>query len=129
VIPLIVTVYAVLDARAAVGYKKIEEHFVPTVPETPLTLKFALVTDDGEILLEKVAVRMVSGETLVALFAGVVDTTVGDVVTELPEPLPPPPPQPENKVISARKAMSGMLECCNGLNVFMTTSTKLFPSC
>jgi hypothetical protein len=56
------------------------------VPPGPVTVKLALVSEAGFMAMLKVALRPVLMATLVAPFAGVVDTTAGIVTASWPHP-------------------------------------------
>jgi len=62
-----------------------------TVPVTPPTVNVAAVTVEAFIVSENVAVILEFVATPVALFAGLVDETVGGVVSVIPPPELPPP--------------------------------------
>jgi len=76
------------------------------VPVTPAIVNVAVLIVDESIVSLNVAVMAVFTATSVAPLAGLVDDTVGAVVSVVPPPvLPPPPPQP-NKVMIVSVSVS-----------------------
>ena len=84
-----------LGVRLVVGNKKADEHFAETFAVMPLIVKLELVIEDDPMTSENVTVAIESTATPVALLAGIVERTVGGVVSPpvvvVPLPLPPPP--------------------------------------
>lgn len=80
---MIVAVYVVDEARLADGVKVAVVPLYITVPITPPTVNVAVVTVAASIVSLNVAVIVVFTATPVALFDGLVDETVGDVVSAI----------------------------------------------
>jgi hypothetical protein len=83
---VIVPVYAVAYARAAVGVKVAVNPLYVTAPDTavppgPVTVNVEAVSEAGLIAMLKVALMGVLMATFVAPLAGMVDTTIGTVTT------------------------------------------------
>jgi hypothetical protein len=78
---VIVAVYLVLNASGAEGVNVAMAPLTPTVPETPLTVKLAGVTEAGATASLKVALTEPFTATPVALPGGLVEVTAGGAVS------------------------------------------------
>jgi hypothetical protein len=116
-----VAVYVVAPFKGAFGVKVAVAPATETVPVTGtikprVSLKLSVVTVAGSMFSEKVAVSTLIRGAIVALFAGFVFMTVGDVVSP-----PPPPPPPLLQCVNIDAVKSNKRMTMNDAPRFMAT--------